>query len=234
MGAIAAHYVDSGGGLPGPTRLYFAAGGTSAAGTPTYNSEWDTTSSVTTRPLALASELSGVTDTLATQQNEGSATNVDRLCRYHVSTSQVQTAHTIGGTFSMVVCGLESSTNLHGFVQVIIEVWDSTGTTLRGVLYAGTQSTSTSATAGAINQELPTTTAETRILNAVSLSPVAAQVGDRIVVGYGFRACNTSTTTMGAQWRVDDKSGDTDYALTAGVTTTARRPWIEFSDGIFA
>lgn len=220
------------------TRFYFAGSGTPAF-TPTPNAGWNVTGSQAVRPLLLASELGAGANGPDSSLTETSASVVNRLKRQHVSASQVTTAHTITGTMSVVLGCFETSASADAFLQVIAYVTNSTGTTVRGVLYSGQTATSPSSTVGDNAQEFDTSglTYGSRTLS-VTVSSVAASVGDRVVVELGYRACNTVTTSFGAQFQICDQSAAADLSFAAGTTTagtggTGIRPWVEFSDDIF-
>lgn len=234
-GVIAAHYVDAGGGGGGgPTRLYFASGGTAAV-TPSFDSAWDVTTSASQRPLLLLSELGTGIDATDTTNAETSTSVINRLKRQHVSSSQVVTAHTITGTMSVVIGAAESNVAADDFLQVVAYVTDSTGSTVRGRLYSGQVGSSVSSTAGDPNEEFATGSYLTRILT-VTVTGVAASVGDRVVVEIGYRACNTVSTSYNATFRLNDRAaatGDLSYTSGTNAVTAALRPWVEFSDGIF-
>lgn len=212
------------------TRFYFATGGTAAAA-PAFNAGWDITTSAVSRPLFLASELGTGSSASDSSHAETSTSVVNRLKRQHVSQSQVTSAHTISGTADLVIKAFESSSSADLYLQCIISLWDSTGTTLRGVLYSGQTATSVSSTTGDPNQEWTTTPGQTRLLS-VTLTSQAAQVGDRIVVELGYRACNSSASSFGGTFQLNDQSASSDFAFTANLSTSIR-PWIEFSDDIF-
>lgn len=233
-GVIASHYVDAGGGGGGgPTRLYFASTGTPSF-TPTPNAAWDQTGSQAVRPLLLASQLGAGNNTLDSGVSEFTASIVNVLKRQHITNQQVATAHTISGTFSIVLGCVENNTSADDYLQVVAYVTDSTGSTVRGVLYSGQTTNTVSTTVGDPNEEMSTSQL-TRIMSGISVSPVAAQVGDRLVVEIGYRACNTLTSSFNVQFKINDQSSGTDLALASGtnVTSSTARPWIEFSDGLF-
>lgn len=214
-----------------PTRLYFATSGAPAA-TPSFNAGWNITSSAAVRPLYLAGELgtgaAGPDSNLA----ETSASVVNRLKRQHVSQSTVGTSRTIQGTISLAVTASESASGAAFYLQVIAYVTSGNGATVRGVLYAGQTANTVSSTQGDNNEEWFPGSSRTRIMTD-SISPVAAQAGDRVVVEIGYRACNTVTTSYTGAFALNDKAADGDLAFTSG-GGGGPRPWVEFNYELFA
>ncbi|WP_348239988.1 hypothetical protein, partial [Salmonella enterica] len=68
-----------------------------------------------------------------------------------------------------------------------------------------------------------------RLKNAISLSSVAAQEGDRIQVEIGYRSTST-TSTYSATLEYGDPTSGSDMTLSA--SSSAGVPWIEFSANI--
>lgn len=212
-------------------RFYLPVTGTAPA-SPAFDSLWDDSASATRVPLVTTA--SNTTNTTV-GVSEATATGAwDVLVRQWVS--DVLPATTISGTFDAVLQATESTGTADMFLQVVIRVVDGDGSEVRGTLYAGTTNTSVSATSGAINQELSTTTSglATRIYSGVSLTSVDASAGDRIAVEMGYRACNTSSSSFTGSLRVGDATAGADWSLTAGQTSgSTNRPWIEFSQDVF-
>jgi hypothetical protein len=129
-------------------------------------------------------------------------------------------AQTISGTVSGIFRCNETNLTDNYNASFAARVFSADGLTSRGTLltvYGG-------------GTELPTATA-TILFPAGSpatLTPVDAQLGDRIVIEVGFNQTSTSVANMGI---VFGDSAATDYALTEGLTTLLN-PWIEFSQDI--
>ncbi len=211
-------------------RLYLPAGTTTAL-TPAFSSAWEVTAQAVRRACSTTKQNttivagSAVSETLA-------ANPTDALDRQYVSSNTIPSARTIAGTMSAVIRCSESVVAADGFLQLVVRVFSSDGLTERGVLYAGATQTAVVTTAGAQNQEMTASTADTRIWDAIALSPVAAQAGDIIVIEIGWRATNTSTTSYTTARRWGDPTATADHALTAAVATELC-PWVEFSDNPF-
>lgn len=205
------------------TRFYLPSSG-SAAASPGFGSLWDDSASAVRRPLVGTPSNSSIVAPSSAYVAEATATSPwDVLIRQYVS--DPIGAQTISGTFSFVAKAAETAGTADMFVQLRIAVVSGDGSTERGELYAGNTAT-TLGGAGASNQEM--STGGTRIYNAVSLSSVDAQAGDRLLVEVGYRSLNTTTTSRSGGVEQGDPTSGTDYAL-ASDTGTGNRPWIEFS-----
>jgi hypothetical protein len=206
------------------TRFYFPASGAAPVTPPTPAAAWTVTTGFAA--FALKSSPSGTAKASGTARTKGSTTaNTNRLDRQYLSEFQLA-AQNITGTFSMVMRGLESAVGADDWLQVIIRVVSADGATVRGTLYAGSTATAESATVGNEAEEFGTTLA-TRIKNAIAVSAVTAQDGDRLLVEVGYRS-NGTTSTQSGTLEYGDPASTADYALTSGLTT-ALVPWIEFS-----
>lgn len=209
------------------TRFYLPASGSAPVTPPTPDSGWLVTTGFTAHGMPTAK--SNTAKSVGTTRTKGSASaNINQLDRQYLSNATLN-AQTITGTFSLVLRGYESATALDGRVQVILRVVSGDGTTVRGTLYAGSTAT-VSATVGNEAEELPGTNAAsraTRIKNALSVSSVSAQSGDRLLLEVGARLGSTSTTTQ-FTLEYGDPTAGADYALTSGLTTDLA-PWLETS-----
>lgn len=144
-------------------------------------------------------------------------TTQDILNRQYVS--DPLPSQTITGTFSLVVRCSENGLNANATLAVVAYVVSNDGGVSRGTLFSvfGTDT------------EFPTTAA-TRIVNAQTVSSIAAQAGDRIVVEIGL----TATTPLSLEGGVQrfGTSAASDFALTSGLTTDLN-PWCEFSQNLW-
>lgn len=217
------------------TRLYLQGSGTPAA-TPAFSAGWNSAASAAVRPMRTALTVgSGTTNSTDTSLTETSATaGYNRAKRQHISDEVLPTAMTVGGsgnTLTVVLAGLESNAAADAYLQVRAKIVSSDGSTVRGMLYDGQTATVVSATSTDPNYEFGTSLA-TRVLT-VATNAVSALAGDRIVVELGYVACNTVTTSYGAQFRINDQSS-TDMAATVdGTDYASARCYVEFSDTIF-
>lgn len=208
------------------TRFYLPASG-SAAASPAFAALFADTEDAVRRPMSVDKSDTALATSIA---DEGvTTTPYDALAVQFVS-AETLNAGTISGTFSLVVKVLENNSGADMFIQVVIRVMSGDGSTTTGTLYAGNTATTLGST-GDPNQEVPTTAA-TRIYNAVSLSSVSANAGDRIVVDIGVRALNTTNIGRQTTFTWGDPVAGSDYALTAGLTSSDV-PWIEFSQDLF-
>jgi hypothetical protein len=190
------------------SRWYFTREG--APISPALNGAWDQTTLV----RGELKRMKGPSSALSTQQTETSADPArDVVLQQHVSRA-MDVAQTISGTVRVVRMAFESNADAEFLTHLHIWVVQSDGSTVRGVLLAD----SIGAT------EWPTT--EQAIdTGAIALSAVAAEVGDRIVVEWGYRATNSHTTgRSGRAWH-----GGNAADLAPGGTATTDVGWIEFS-----
>lgn len=212
------------------TRFYLPASG-SAAVSPAYDSSWEESGAAARLPLVTTP--SDTAFTLASAQKVTAASPGDVLIRQFVS--DVLPAGSISGTFSLVIDAAEATSTADAFLQVVIRVVSGDGSTVRGTLYAGQTTTTASASSSSPAYEFVggtnTSAARSRILSAVTLSGVTATAGDRIVVDLGYRSSNVGTTRVGSLVLGDPTAtGD----ATLAVDGNAARPWIEFSQTLFA
>lgn len=210
------------------TRFYLPASGSPPV-TPVLGSGWEQTTGWSALPTDVTKSNTALANGTARTKDDTIAAT-DRLDRVYV-TSQQLAAQTITGTFSMVQRGFESATANNAWLQVMIRVVSTDGQTQRGTLYAGSTATTQSATVGAENQEFQVSgNTATKIKNALAVSSVSAQAGDRITIEIGYRANNT-TSTGSCTLRYGDPTGTADYALTADLTTDLC-PWVELSHNV--
>jgi hypothetical protein len=209
-----------------PTRFYLPSTNNTRPVSPAADASWEV-ATFGAAPLSLGGKLS-LTKTNSNHAGpavvkSNAANPCDVLNAQHVSDGLA--AGAVAGTASIVLRCSESVNTSDSFLQLVIRLVSSAGTTVRGVLYAGQTATAPSATASDPNGEFATTSS-TRLLT-VTLTPVTAQSGDRLVVETGYRSCVTATGQTGFL-RYGDLSATADHALGAGVTTDLV-PWIEFS-----
>lgn len=124
------------------------------------------------------------------------------------------------GTFSMVIRCDEGDLGANATLAVSVRILSQDGGTVRGTLYSvfGTDT------------EFPIS-GVTKIVNAVAVTTVVTQPGDRIVVETGARyAAPTLDTFMDLRYGT---SATSDFALTSGLTTNLN-PWCEFSQDVYA
>lgn len=178
---------------------------------------WDTASGEDVQLLGRKPQGSAGTSSI----NVGS-TGADRDVLLHRSISAgAVKAGTISGTVEWTIGVKESNVDLNGFWHVHIYVTSGDTDTPRGTLLTDY-----------IGATEFTTTATGTDPGAQSVTPIAVQVGDRIVVEIGYRA-NSLATTYNATINYGN-TGTTDLAATDTAVTT-EPGWVEFSgaDGLF-
>ena len=209
-----------------PTRFYLPSTGTTTFST-AFDSAWDDTSAVTTRP---ANTVKGTSAFVEVSDTEASGVNTWDVCLGRF-VSEPLAAQTITGTVMGIIRARENVTGVNARSQMVVRVVSGDGTTVRGTLLP--QNTTTTN----INEWVITTTA-TAVRNArfpvgagaATLTSVTAQDGDRIVIEVGGRAVNTATTaTFTLALRFGENATDAADNET-GVTEAA--PWVEFSNGL--
>lgn len=210
---------------PAATRFYLAGdSGTAASVTPAFGTQWASTTNAIRRKAATSKQNTTLTAETGTDYVETSTSAGNLLHRQYVSDPLI--SQTISGTVSMVISGLENDLNADASLQLVVRLVSGDGAVERGVLYGG-HAAANNATPGALGQEFDTTNS-TRIINAVAVTPLFAQHGDRLVFEIGHRYANTSSTSYYASLTVGDPTATSDFALTAGLATNLV-PWIELS-----
>lgn len=173
-------------------------------------------------------------DRIRAYHQKTNTTIADKTCSENVSTNPYDVlarqyaygplaAQTIAGTVRGICRTLESNSAADFRAQIVIKVMDDDGTTVRGTLLDfDTQ---------ALKNEFPTTTAATRFFplnwDNVTLTSVAAQEGDYLVIEIGIRSHNGATTNRTATFRFGDPTAGSDFTEVEG-TTADNVPWIEF------
>lgn len=193
--------------------------------TPTYTpttirGAWDATGSAVTRYLG--PRPAGTATTIGIAEASGTD-NYDVLLGRWISDAAL-TAGTISGTAQWIAGVLESSTaaNLFFHVHIFVTIGDSD--TVRGTLL--TDNTGATEWTG---------TATGRGEGAKTVTNVAIQAGDRIVVEIGYQAIGQSTPTTSYTGTMNyGNTGATDLAQ-GGTGVTTAPGYIEFSgaDGLF-
>lgn len=207
------------------TRFYLPSSTAAPYTPPNLSAVWDVTTGFTSRATdVVKSDSAAATNATA---KDSTVSNHDRLQRVYVSAQQLAAQTIPAGTFSAVLRAVESNAAADFWLQIIIRVMSSDGTTERGVLYGGSAAVAESATGGAENQEYPTT-AESRIKNAIATASVVAQAGDRVHIEVGARG-NGTTSTHTFSHTYLDLVANSDFTLAAGVTTPGLCPWVELS-----
>lgn len=212
----------------GPTRFYFESTGTPAV-SPAFDATWGQTTSATRRPISVNKQLySALTE--KTTPAETSTSVIDVLNTQFIS-EPLNGAQTITGTVKGIIKTLEGGTlgtAGDARAQVVIYVVSNDGSTVRGTLLA--------ADAGALASEFTGTITARKYPLAWSgagatLSSVAAQDGDRIVVEVGARHHNVSATASTHRHEFGSAAAS---ALAENETDTAGDAvsWIEFSQGL--
>lgn len=193
------------------TRLYITP--TAIPYTPsTIRGAWDATGSPSTGKL---NPWPTGSNTAITKTETVSTNNYDILFGRWVSDGLLA-AHTFGGTFNMSIRAQEANADANAFLHIHVYVTQGDSDTPRGTLINDyVHSTEFSTTNGGYT------------FSGVSVSSVAAQVGDRIVIEVGAQLQNTHITSR----NIVISYGGTDNIDLAGTNTTAARPkWIEFTD----
>lgn len=201
-------------------RRFYIDGAAAGAISPAYEAVWNTSASAVRRQgkdVKGASAKADVTIAEAVTTN-----NYDVAC-VQVVIGPLGTGVLHGGWRAQVRCA-ESSANLNAIVQYTVKVCRPDAT-VRAVAYAGHANT-------ANTNEFGTTAANRRFprLNLTrALTSTAYCEGDYLVVELGYRANNTSGTSMSGTLRIGESA--TDFAEN-DTTTTDNCPWIEFTEGV--
>lgn len=135
-------------------------------------------------------------------------------------------AQEVSGTVKGQMMAAEDDSDIDAMAQLVIRVLASDGVTVRGTLLAAhAEALSSEFNAPALrNRKFPLAA-----LSPASLSPVAAQAGDRLVFEVGFRAVGASTGDATARIG-DNGAGDLPEDETG--TDATLNPWIEMSQDL--
>lgn len=163
----------------------------------------------------------------ATEIGGSAALGRDLLARQYVS-DPIVGAQTISGTLKGQISMAEDSNSANLLPQMVVRVVSNDGSSVRGTLHAG--DTRTAIVDELVFQTASNTKNPAAGISPVTLSSVAAQDGDRIVVEIGARVNNTSVTNYAVIARFGDNAGSD--LTEGGVETTALNPWVEFSADI--
>jgi hypothetical protein len=157
----------------------------------------------------------------AAAQADTVATNPFRAVLLRGVSEPLYASGNSGGTMQIMIARVESNAAMNANSLLTVYATVGNSDTVRGTLF----STAVDAT------EWPTV--NTGGGYTVSLSTVALQAGDRIVVEYGYNAANSVTTSYTGTVRYGGTVAADLVAGTTGVTT--RSPWVEFSamDALF-
>jgi len=197
------------------TRFYLPSSGTSPLDSLADSAIWNEVAACFYRaPLVTTKSNTSLTDF---SENFTAGTTANLIIAQFTSVAlssgiSFTTSHTLSG----VIRGLEANWACDAYITTAVRVVSGDGATVRGTIF---QAIST--------PELNYTTAKTRIWNAVNLTAVTAQTGDRIVVELGFWG-QTPDTGYDVTIRLGDPSGTADFALTEDLVTDLC-PWIELS-----
>lgn len=179
---------------------------------------WDDTAGM------VGSKLLGLTKTGTQTSNtvvESSTTNNYDVAIYQFVSEPMEADQTIDGTIDYVVGCLENNPAANDFTHLHIWVTEGNSSTVRGTLLTDhIGATEWVSAAGG----------QGRGATAVSLSSVAAQTGDRIVVEVGYRAVNTSAT--GYSGTVYIGGTPNDLAINQVVTSSLNSGWIQFNTNL--
>lgn len=192
---------------PDVTRLYIPSSGATPI-SPAYDSSW-TNAPIARRPLSMSRQATPMaTDTNSTTANSPAGW----LQLIYGPLAQ----QTITGTVKAQVRAREASASDQMLHRVIIKVFDSTGTVLRGTLLA--------ATVGANEYDPATLTNVT--FPATALTEMDVEAGDYMVVEFGgYQAAALGVGN--ASWRAGDEASQ-DLPIN-NTETEDYNPWIEFS-----
>ena len=206
-------------------RLYLPSTG-AAAVSPAFGAEWD----ITTDADRLRCVSSKISSAMANKLANKPAANVqdqDILVRQYVSDPLA--AQTISGTVKSVVRAVESATATDARAQFLIRVVSNDGSTVRGTLLAHDTTTglvSEFSAASPTNRKFPLAWSAP----GATLSSVACEAGDRLVIAFGCRIHASGTNARTVELRFGDAAAS-DLAEDE-TSTTDLNPWVEFSQAI--
>lgn len=193
------------------------------------HAEWDANASNWVRRQLTPTIRSGENETYTFGVSETDAGTFDILCGQYISEPLV--AQTISGSVTGIWSAREAAVggaDEDFGTQIIIRAIARDGT-VRGTLLAPRSYVATNSTPGDPAYEFSRSgTHETRFLDG-TLSSLAVEEGDRLVIEIGARATNATTSSRTADPRVVTRDIYSDFAHTEGTGGTASNTWIEFS-----
>jgi hypothetical protein len=205
------------------TRFYLPSSG-AAAVSPAFDSLWTVTGSADR--LAMSTTASN-TANLQKGANESVSGNADVLIRQYVGPNNLA-AGVLTGTFRTSIRAEESNAAADMFLNLVVKVVSSDGSTVRGILYAGQGTHAASSVSTDPNYEFPVTPTNASRLLSGTLSSVTAQANDRLVVEYGYSDTNLNTTGRTGTLHFGDETADTDLPYTVDIGDNTYRPWFDF------
>lgn len=214
------------------TRFYLpsSTGGPAAPVSPAFDAGWELTTGGD-RVGCRVTKGTTTTETVGPRAKTVATNPANVLTRQYVSVDTIPDSRTISGTVSAAMRAYESSSSANVYLQMVIKVVAADGVTVRGTLHPGLTTPIVSGT-GLQNDEFATVPQQQDWLS-VSLSPVAAQAGDHIVIELGGRY-HTAATTYTHYLYLGSEQSTTglEYAPSEG-STTNNTPWVEFSAELF-
>lgn len=195
---------------------------TAADISPAFSAEWENTASALRRGMSVA----GFNETVQILSITDSTATADRDVLVFQFVSDAIAPGVIAGTMKGQIQAQESIASYDLRIQMMVRVVSNDGSTFRGTLYGPDTA--------ALSSEFNTVR---RNVNAprggsVALTPVAAELNDRIVIEIGFRK-HAATSTIGGVYG-GGLTADSD--LPEDETTTSSsgvKPWFEFSDDLY-
>lgn len=192
---------------------------------PTFSAEWDVTAEAIRSTLARAPIFQQGSQQITVAETE--TVNVNVLGFQAVSRGIG--AGEISGTVKAVLRCKESIAGANLRSQLRVYLVSGDGLTVRGVLLE--------VDLGALSNEWHdagsghTKFFPVGLLNN-TLTAVTAEDGDRIVAEFGYRAHNTTATSVNGVLTITSEHARVDHAESEGVPGEVDRPWIEFSADI--
>lgn len=198
-------------------RLYLNNSAGAVAVTPTGG--WDQTAGAATQKLLGRNRVGS--NTSVTVAETSTSNTYDSLLGQWIS-DPFTSGGTVQGAWQWCVAGLESNAAADAKMAGVVRVVSGDGATVRGTF----ADTIMAGEMGTLNSSF--------IITAAAGTPVAAQVGDRMVVEFGYRAANTVPTSYSMTLRYGGTTSDLEAGfLSPGddAILTSRAPWVEFADG---
>lgn len=194
---------------PPTTTMWLASSGTPDI-SPAYDALWfqSGNSGIARRPMSTTRGETSVVEAKAWEDQSTDPT--DSLSKQFISAESFPAAKTVEGTFDLWIKGQVNRNS--GGPQLIVKVVSSDGSTVRGTLFAGMT------TIENYGEVYPSYAAVS--LEAVALTPVDVEAGDRLVVELGGRLSNGTTIGTSVDQLIGESGSDA--------------PILEFSTSLFA
>lgn len=236
--ALLAGYGGNGAAPNPPQRWYLPSSG-AAAVSPAFSGSWHQTGAADRLACVTTKGATAMTVRAANMDTASGARFI--LWRQYVS-APLEAQTVSGNVKGQVYCQTNASPGggANPTLAVTIYIVSNDGSTVRGTLL-GISASQTTGDPPVFWDSGSSLSVENRSLKdssdntSLSLTPVVAVAGDRLVIELGFRETGTSGSSIGRAYFGDANATDAAENETdrnGGTAASVRTPWVEFSSGL--